>query len=169
MDFGLACGDGLERIVRRSFRPTGICRREQIGPGRDYCLVKGVLERAGLVGRPEHPRVIGLVLGEQQGRGAAAMQVIGPEPHMLRLDGVWRAGRPQQRPFRDGVLPPRPDIAERQLRQDVEDRRLRSAIDRGDQDQDVVGIGFGELDGHVKIAVVGEHAGVDEFEFGLGA
>lgn len=47
--------------------------------------------------------------------------------------------------------------------------RIRSAVDGLDFDQDVVGTRFGVADIDIKVAVVVEGAGVDEFVFWLGA
>jgi hypothetical protein len=44
----------------------------------------------------------------------------------------------------------------------VQRRGRRTAIDRADPDQDIVGPGLRVFDEHVEVAVVVEHAGVDE-------
>ena len=46
-------------------------------------------------------------------------------------------------------------------------RRIGPAIDRFDPNADVFFVGLGVFDADVEIAVVVEHAGVEQFEFGL--
>ena len=48
-------------------------------------------------------------------------------------------------------------------------RLVRPAIDDGDPHQHVVGAGLGVLDEDVEIAVVVEHAGIEQLEFRIAA
>ena len=55
-----------------------------------------------------------------------------------------------------------PRVAEPQRRQQVQRRRLRPAVVRGDAHQQVVVVRLRVLDLHVEVAVVVEHAGVEQ-------
>src|SRR6185503_6528672 len=72
-----------------------------------------------------------------------------------------------RRPRRAGR--PRPAVAEPDRRQQLQPRRVRSAIDRGDPDQDVVGRGLRVLDEDVEVAVLVEDPGVEQLELRIGA
>ena len=62
-----------------------------------------------------------------------------------------------------GVLAPRPRVAEPQRRQQMQTCRLRTAVVHGATDQDVIRAGLGVLEEHVVVAIVIEHAGVEQF------
>ena len=58
---------------------------------------------------------------------------------------------------------PGPLIAEPERRQDVQLGRLGAAVVDGDLDQDVFGRLLGVFDEHVEVAILVEHAGVEQF------
>src|SRR5260221_4886810 len=58
---------------------------------------------------------------------------------------------------------PRPDITKPELREYVDYCRLRSAISGGDLNQDVIRPGLRVLNENIKVAVVVERAGINEF------
>src|ERR1700736_6032672 len=51
----------------------------------------------------------------------------------------------------------------------MERGRLWAAIDHDDFNENVFDVGFGILDEHIEIAILREHAGVHQFEFGPSA
>ena len=57
---------------------------------------------------------------------------------------------------------PRPRVAKPERRQQVQGRRVGTAVVRGHLDEDVVGRGLGVLDEHVEIAILGEDPRVDQ-------
>src|SRR6266511_1015925 len=63
---------------------------------------------------------------------------------------------------------PAPGVAKPQRGQQVQLRRLRTAIRRRDADEDVVWRGFGVFDNHIEVAVIVEDARVHQFEFRVG-
>ena len=64
---------------------------------------------------------------------------------------------------------PGPGIAEPDGRQHVDFGRFGAAVGHSNAHQDVVGGGLGVLHDDVEVAVLGEDAGVDQFELGLAA
>src|SRR2546422_6938888 len=46
-------------------------------------------------------------------------------------------------------------------------RRFGSAIVRGDTNEDVFGGGFGILDDHIEISILGEDASIEQLKFGI--
>ena len=126
----------------------------------DDVVVEAVLEVA-LGMRAVEPRRVGVVVGEQQRRLAVAEQTVVAEDLAAHADrGVVR-GIEAQPP---GPFAPGPGVAEPQLGQEVQRRRLGPAIDRPDLHQEVVRAAFGVLDEDVEIAIAVEHAGVDQLE-----
>ena len=67
----------------------------------------------------------------------------------------------RQRRLRD-VVAPRPRVAKPQRRQQVQRRRVRAAVVRRDEHQDVVVGALGVLHDHVEVAVLVEDAGVQQ-------
>jgi len=109
----------------------------------------------------EHPRRVGLVLAEQQGRPRFGIEVehaelvmLGPDDRMVRHD----AGQPGP----GFTVPPRPGITEPQRGQHVQRGILRGAVVHGDAAQDVLGRCLGVLHLDVEITVFAEHARVYE-------
>ena len=70
---------------------------------------------------------------------------------------------------RSGVSCQDQSFRKQQGRQDVQAGRVGPAVDRGDADENVVGIGLGVFDKDVEVAVLVEDAGVDQLEFRLTA
>ena len=75
-------------------------------------------------------------------------------------DASIRPERTCRRP--GGARAPGPGVAEPDRGQQVEGRRVRSPIVHRDADQDVLGRGLGVLHDHVEVAVLVEHAGVEQ-------
>jgi hypothetical protein len=65
------------------------------------------------------------------------------------------------------TAPPRPRVAKPQRGKEVDRRRFGTAVVHRDLDQDVLGGRFGVLHKHVEVAIVVEHAGVEELVFQL--
>ena len=136
--------------------PGGIHR---LGLLRDHPGVEGVLDVRRRVRLAPQALRIALVLGEEQLRGAVAVQPVFAEVGMRRLNDTRRR-LPQRRLAR--VLAPRPGVAEPQRRQDAQPGRLRPAIVDGDADQHVLRTRLGVLDEHVEVAVAVEDAGIEQ-------
>ena len=83
-----------------------------------------------------------------------------------RRDDVARCRR---QAGRRTVRGPRPGVAEPERRQDVNGRRVRSAVLDRDLDEDVFGRGLGVFDEHVEVAVLIEHARIEQLVLELRA
>ena len=163
-DFAAVVGAGFRAARRRVHRGAVAV---------DHEAVERVLREGRPVRRAEEPLEVGVVLGEQQLRVAAgsgvprgiaqpvARQPVVSQLGVARLHGVGRDRR-DLRSRLTGL--PGPGVAEPQRRHEVEGRRLRAAVGRGDPDQDVLGAGLGVLDEDVEVARPLEDAGVGEFE-----
>ena len=137
--------DGLE--VRRDLRPD-LRRIHPLRAPVDNSLVDSVLDVGRGIGRAEQALGVGLVLGEQQRR--IAVHVPPPRAQMAFLHGD--GSRPGGAQFRAlAAIAPRPRVAIPQVRQDVEGRGFRPAIDRRDATEDVLLSGFGVLDDDIEI------------------
>ncbi len=151
---------------RRAHRP---------GVAVHQVLVETVLEGGarpgsvpgGLPGRgaEETPEVALVIAEQQRGRRPRRSRLgVEPEDAQLRVLGADRSrGRRQRRP-RLARAPPRPGVAEPELRQQVERRRLGAAVVDGDPEEDVLRRRLGVLDEDVEVAVVVEDAGVEQLE-----
>jgi hypothetical protein len=131
----------------------------------DDVIIDPVFEvaRSGLT--PEAARVA-VVVAEQQLRRALANEAHRRQVRVHCQDlGV---AVPAQNGFHGSRLP-RPIVARPKLRQEVQRRRLASAIGGDDLHQDIVGRGLrvGDLDVEIPVAV--EDAGVEQLEFRVGA
>ena len=123
-------------------------------------VVDAVLEEAVGVRHAVEPADVGVVVAEQELGRAFAVEAIVAEDAALHADPV--AGGEEAGAARVGL--PGPHVAEPELRQHVEARRLGPAIVDRDQHQNVLGRGLGVLDHDVEVAVVLEDAGVDQLE-----
>ena len=126
-------------------------------------LVDPILDIRRRIGNPEQTLVIGLVLAEQQLRRGVGAQ------HPLAQLRVRRTRRGDSRLSVGGrqrrlgdLVTPRPRVTEPQRRQQMQRRRVRAAIVRRDQHQDVIGTGLGVLHDHIEIAVLVEDPGVQQ-------
>ena len=135
-----------------------------------HAVVDAVLDVGGVVFLSgEEPLVVRFVFGEEQRHLAFAAEGVLPQ-HRMRCRDRARARRRLdllQVRFHGGSAdlgdPRRPVVAEPERRQEVQFRRVRSPVGRGDPDQDVFRPGFGILDEDVEVSVVVEDAGVEEF------
>ena len=135
-------------------------RVDRVGVAADDEVVDRVLDVRRRVRGAEQPLVVGLVLAEQQlRRGVGAAGATPP------ARGGRRARRRRPTAVTVGlgdVVAPRPRVAEPQRREQVQRRRVRAAVVRGDQHQDVVVGALGVLDDDVEVAVLVEDPGVQE-------
>ena len=124
-------------------------------------VVERVLEVTRPDVRAEQPREIGLVVTEQQAVSCFEFDAVGPEVVMV---GQQPAGAlvPQRRLVDAGR--PAPSVAEPDLRQDMNGRRIGSAVVDRDPHEHVVHVGLRVLDVDIEVAVVIENAGVDQLE-----
>ena len=163
---GGAGGDG-QRVVRGRLRAFAL-RVDGIGTAVQEVLVDAVLDVGRGRGDAEDPPGVGLVLREQERRGAVAVQVaraqlgMGRGHHARPL--AARAGG--ERRLR-GPGGPRPGVPEPERGQEVHGGRLRPAVPDADPDEDVLRRRLRVFDEHVEVPVVVEDAGVDQLEFGL--
>ena len=150
----------------------------------DDVPVEGVLhERAARPGAgAEDARAVGLVEGEQEAAAvggveeAAAQAVrrrdvgqgqpatVGDEAHEALTDGAATDERFVDLAGFPPVRPPGPGVAEPEVRQQVQRRRFRPAVERLDADAQVFRIDLGVLDENVKVSVFIEDAGVEKLE-----
>jgi hypothetical protein len=150
-------GRKLEHMVRRRLRPD-VLRVDRRLVALDDEVVDPVLDVRRRVGRPEQALVVRLVLAEQQrGGGIGSQQPLAD----LGVRGP-HAGRILRHRRLEGLVAPRPRVAEPERRQQMQRGRLRAAVDGGDQHEDVVLGGLRVLHGHVEVAVLVEDARVDQ-------
>src|SRR5262249_40901369 len=146
----------------------------------DDVAVDGVLD-IGLAARragTEDARSVGLVVREKQLGAGRSVQVTRAE------GGAIRGGRPEvgagmprvrAPPARPGSAaandrlgardwPPRPRVAEPQVRQDVQGRRVGTAVERLDLDDEVLRVDFRILDEDVEVAIIVENARIEQLE-----
>ena len=127
-------------------------------------VVDAVLDVGGSVGNAEDPLGVGFVLREQQGHVAFAIQVSLAQIGIDRLDDTLprcAVGLEESRPV--GTAVPGPLVAEPERRQDVHLGRFGAAIVDRDLNQDVFRGRLGILDEDVEVAILVEHAGIDQF------
>ncbi len=158
--------------MRRHLR-AGARRVHRGGVALDQKVVERVLDVGRRVLRSEQPCVVGLVLGEQQRRVGIDVQVVVVQRLLEQRIGVvgMHHGQPRtiellQHRLR-AARPLRPGVAEPQRRQQVQRRRVGTAVGHGDAHQQVLGRGLGVFDEDVEVAPVVEHAGVQQFVLGL--
>ena len=150
-------------LVVRGCLGSDLLRIDRVLSSRRDEVVDAVLDVGGRVGRAEDASVVRLVLGEEQGRAALAMQVVGSELGIGRGDDAVAGRRGldfQGRPGR--VRPPAPDVAAPQRGQEMKRGRVRAAIADADLDQDVGRPLLGVFDEDIEVTVAVEDAGVDQ-------
>ena len=129
----------------------------------DDVVVDAVLDVGGPVRHAEDPLRIGFVLREQQGHVAFAIQVALAQVGIDRLhDALPRraVGLKEGRSVGTGM--PGPLVAEPERRQNVQFGRFRTAIVNRDLNQNVFRRTFGVLDEYVEVAILIEHARIDQ-------
>ena len=126
-------------------------------------LVDGVLEGScdRLAVQTRHVR---FVLAEIDVGRLVERDGVAAEFGMVRLDLAGPDGG-QQRPGM--VRVPRPSVAEPDVRKQVQIGGLRTAVVRGHLHEDLLGVRLGVLDHDVEVAVVVEHASVDDLELAV--
>jgi hypothetical protein len=130
-------------------------------------VVDPVLNVRAPVGNVEHPLGVGLVFGEEHGPLPLAVAVLLPQfPVDCLHDAPGRgAGElPERRPLEFAA--PGPLVAEPDSRQEVQVRRLRAAVGGTDADRNVLRSCLGVLHEDVEVAVLVEHAGVEQLVLG---
>ena len=157
----------LSRLQLRAM-PGGALGRGPLAPHRllaplDHAGVEAVLVDALSRRQAEHQRVA-LVLAEQDlGVGLDVERVVAE--HAVFGDDAALSVAAHRR--LGMVFAPRPVVGEEQLRQQVQDRRIRPAIGRGHPHQDVGLVRLGVLDDDVEVAVLGEGLGVGDLELAV--
>ncbi len=153
----------MDAMMRRGFRAC-LRRIHGLGPPADDELVDRVLDERARVRLVEQAPGIRFVLSEEQRHVAVDIQVVWAEL------GVRDVNRLRTRPpLRLAQLGPRgirirpPGIAEPDGGQDVQRRRIGTAIGRADPDDDVAGCDLGVLDLDVEVLVAGEDARIEQF------
>jgi hypothetical protein len=177
-DHGGAAGRDHSPVVQARLRTP--CGRIDGRLAVHDVTVEGILDiLATVVGRGAVQTLeIRLVIGEQRVPVGLAVQ---PAPANAVLEGqvvepfrigiVRHQGHVSVRgsPWLDHrftapVLSPRPDVAEPQVRQQVQLRRLGAAIERLDADAQIVGVRLGVFDEHVEVPVLVEDARIEQLE-----
>ena len=96
-------------------------------------------------------------------KSSAADALRGEKPlPEVRVRGGDHAGGRLPEPRAGRLAAPRPGVAEPEGRQHVERRRLRAAVGDGDLDEEVLRRRLRVLDEHVEVAIVVEHARVQQ-------
>ena len=82
----------------------------------------------------------------------------------MRRARASRSPAPRRRPrgSASALVTPRPRVAEPERRQQVQGRRVRTAVVGGDEHQDVVVRRLGVLDDHIEVAILVEDARVEQ-------
>ena len=158
-----ATGGQIEGIVRGGLGP-GLGGVDRLAAARDDVLVEGVLGVGRRVGLAPETAGIALVLGEEQLRGAIAVEPVLAE---LMVRGSHDAGSHFAQQRLRLVCVPGPGVAEPERRQNTNAGRFRPAIVHGHPNEDVLRPLLRVLHEHVKIPVVGEHARIEQFVFEL--
>ena len=157
---GLA-GLDVEQRVRRRLGPL-LGRIDGVTAPLHHVVIDAVLLVRGRIGLAPQPVAVGLVVGEQQLAGALTVEKALAQLRVPRGDDrTARVVQGFQLRARRAVVHA-PGVAEPQVRQQVQRRRLRSAIDRAHPDEDVLGIDLGELDEDIEVAVLVEDPGVEQ-------
>jgi hypothetical protein len=154
--------------VARELGPRA-AREQELLPAVDDRLVERVLAAGVRLAVAEEAADIRLVVGEEQsGRALGVEAEVRRELRVLQAHGL-RAGRRlgQHEPRLVSLPLPGPGVPEPEGRQHMERRRLRRPVVDGHADEDVVRARLRVLHQHVEVAVVVEHARIDELELGL--
>ena len=115
----------------------------------------------------EDTLVIRVVLGKYESRAAFAVEPARAVVIVIELDCGGLGRRISTKLWSTLVESPRPGVAKPDRRQEVQWSGFGTAVGGFDPDQDIVRPCFGVLDRYVKVAVVVEDAGVNQFEFKL--
>ena len=162
---GRAAGGNVQPVMGRDLGapPIGV---HPVGAPQHHAVVDPVLHvRAGARLSGEEQLVVGLVLGEEEGDVALAVE------HVLAQLAVRRRDRSRPRRALDlpqrGLVrrlgdPGRPVVPEPERGQEVQRRGLRSTVRRRDLHEEVVGPALGVLHEDVEVPVAVERAGVEE-------
>ena len=130
-------------------------------------VVDAVFDVGRAIGHAENPLHVRFVLGEQQRRIARAVEI---PLAQFGIDGFDDCSAPaalidllQAGPL--SVAMPRPLIAEPERRQQMQLGRFGAAVVHRDVDQDVVGRRLAYSTKHIEVAVLVEHARVEQLVF----
>ncbi len=130
----------------------------------DHVIVDAILERPRRR-LPVQPGRVAFVFAEQP-----LHAVLAPGAEMTITEGMMAGqylGAVQAQLRLGRVEGPAPVVARPQLRQHLQAGRLIGAVMHGDAHKEVVGPMLGIFDADVAVAVVLEHAGVEDFIFGI--
>ena len=130
----------------------------------DHGLVDAVFDERSGVGAAKEARVVGLILGEKQGRVAGYVEIALAKRRMARRDRAEvRTALSLFQAWLGRIFRPGPGIAKPERRQHVQRCRLRPPVVDGDPDQDVLGRFLGVFHEDVEVAILVEDAGVEQF------
>ena len=160
----------FQPIERGRLRPRAR-RIDGVAAAADDVLVEGVLDVWRRVWASKETRGVRLVLREEELRRDRRLFDEEPEPAHALVIGRERAAAPGD----DGGLAPvafagpspGPRVAEPEGREEIQPRRLRTAIGDRDPDEHVVRRRLGVFHEDVEVAVGLEHARVGELELGV--
>ena len=132
--------------------------------------MKAIFHIWGWAWAAEKSLIICFIFSEQNLIRLVGVENVFAKGWMISDNAVWQwpgrhAGTAVNIIHRPVFVPPRPCVAEPERWQDVERSFLVASIVGGDFDQDIILIPFGIFDEDVEVAIVGEHAGVEELIF----
>ena len=166
-------GDGLlrrdnELIMGGRLGPDPVWI-DELEPVLDEAIVDPIFDERCRIGHAPEPFQVGFVLGEKKAIGLFAIEPVGADVRMGRVDhrDLFVAAR-RFLHGRFAIVPtPAPGIPEPEGRQKMQDGRLRAAVGRVHPDQDVARAGLGVFDFDIEKTVVRQNARVPEFVFVL--
>ena len=181
-DHGGLSGPHIEAVVQTRLRAELLWVHAVLAV--DEVAVEGVLHEAAAVLRlwAEEQFVVRVVVREERPAAELRVELVSPEvvagrqPPDARATGIIRnerevrAARFAYADARLGVfvVTPRPPVAEPQVRQEVQRRGFRPAIEGFDADADVLGASLRILHENIEVAVFVERAGVEQLQLRVG-
>jgi hypothetical protein len=151
----------LENAVRRDLGAVAL-RVHRLAPSGDHRFVDAVLERARRRGAPELRRVALVLAVEELG---VRLDVPEHRPELGVLGGddgfVARESRLLH------AVAPAPDVAEEELRQDVDPGRLRTPVGHVVGDEEILRRRLRDEHVDVEVAPFVEHSAIGQLELGL--
>ena len=126
-------------------------------------VIDAVLDIWGAVREPTETLIIGLVLRKQQFRTACAIKPATDKLGLIQFDDRVRTRTRTTQLWAEFALSPRPGIAEPDGRQNAEIRAFRTTIRDCDPDENVLGIGLCVFYEYIEVAVLVEHACIEQF------
>src|SRR5882724_3404301 len=125
-------------------------------------IVDRILHKRGMVRRAPQPLEIRFVFGEEKLLGVFTMEFVTAKPIMPGFD---HCGRGFSQTRFASIAAPAPGIAEPNRGQEMQGRRLGTAIRSGCANQNIFWSCLGIRDLDVEVAILRQSVGVPELEF----